>query len=226
MDIHAKAVQSSYLYTKEGHDNARDFVRAHIPKYELHRALSDDNSTVLYDPGSEDVIIAYHGTVHPTSNFKQSMYDYKADAEIALGLHKLYETPRQREAQMKYERVRSLFPMGNIKVAGHSLGAMQSYYVATQNDLEGYHYSIGSGLFDTPINHTQRIAYKNDPKYKKQKIYHATAYNKYLGKLGEDPISDPSRFLPGRHYVVPVDYSLNKLKTHRLDNFYRLNDEL
>jgi hypothetical protein len=220
MNTHAKAVQSSYIYTRESPDKAKQYVAANLPGYHIHEGLSDNHSVVLHDPKSNDVIIAYRGTLNPLQHPVQGMQDYIADAQIALGLNHVYTIPRQQEADLKYQRTASMFPHANIKVAGHSLGAVESYHVATKNNLEGHHFSMGESPLPgiATLNRTQALFHTGE-QYNKQHIYHTDNY-KALGNVysGSDPISESTRYLAGQHHFIKANTGTN-LNAHNLSNF-------
>ena len=221
MDKYAKTVQSSYMYSRESPEKAKQYVATNLPQYHIHESLSDNHSIVLHNPKTNDVVIAYRGTLaNPFSHPIQSFQDYEADSQIALGLHHVGAIPRQEEADAKYHRTVATFPGANIKVSGHSLGGVESYYVATKNNLEGHHFSIGESPLPgiETLNRTQALFHTGE-RYDKQHIYHADHY-KGLGNVynGSDPISEGTRYLAGQHHTVKVNSGTN-LKAHDLLNF-------
>ena len=228
-ELMARAVKVSYIYTIEGAEKAQEIVEKHFGSYVMDTSLSDDNSVVLFNPSTNNIIIAYRGTVQPTQNAEQSAKDYYADAQIAVSAHKFIETARMREAQDKYERARVLYPDANIRVAGHSLGGMQSYHVATKNNVDGHHFAVGTGLIEEPINMIQRWYYGDEEAYSRQRVYHATRTNTTVasrtltGQTGNDPISAGSINLPGKHVFLPIQ-TWTDFGAHSMTYWYSLDD--
>ena len=220
MNTHAKAVQSSYIYARENPQKAQDYVAANLKGYHIHEGLSDNHSVVLHNDKTNDIIIAYRGTMNSLSHPIQTLQDYGADVEIALGLPHIAAIPREQEANVKYHRTAHAFPDANISVAGHSLGGVESYYVATKNNLQGHHFNIGESPLPgiSTLNKTMSHFHVGE-QYDKQHIYHAENY-KALGNVynGSDPISEGTRYLAGQHRVVKVN-TRTDLKAHDLSNF-------
>jgi hypothetical protein len=147
----------------------------------------------------------------------QTAQDLKADAEIALGLHHVHTIGREAEAELKYHRVSTAFPDAHITTAGHSLGGVQSYHVATKYGLEGHHFNIGESPI--PGVATMNAIHGRLKKDDNQNIYHSDNY-KALGNVynGSDPISAGTRGMPGKHHVVKVNAKTD-LDAHDLRHF-------
>lgn len=215
MDDHARAVKASYIYSQNNMDEAINYVRDELPEYSLDEGLSDYESVVLHNPKKNHTIIGYRGTLLNDKN------DLIEDAKIGLGLHHVKTIHSQKRADLKYHRVSNTYRDSNITVAGHSLGGVQSYYVATKHGLEGHHYNIG----ETPLpgfemmHRVNSYLYSNRPEYQKQHIYHSENYTGfgYIHK-GSDPISQGTKHLPGQHHIVKVSTYTN-IGAHYLDNF-------
>jgi hypothetical protein len=215
MDDHARAVKASYIYAQRNKDDAVRYIQDELPEYSLDEGLSDYESVVLHNPNKNHTIIGYRGTLLHDKD------DLVEDAKIGLGLHHIKTIHRQKQADMKYLRVSNTYRDANITVAGHSLGGVQSYYVATKHGLEGHHYNVGeSPLPGVETMHlVNSLLYSNRPEYKKQHIYHAERYTGY-GYIhnGSDPISQGTKHLPGQHHFVKVN-TITGIGAHYLDNF-------
>lgn len=215
MDDHARAVKASYKYAQGGSDDAIKYIEDELPDYSLDEGLSDYESVVLHNRQKNHTIIGYRGTLLHDKN------DLIEDAKIGLGLHHIKTIHRQKQADLKYQRVANTYRDSDISVAGHSLGGVQSYYVATKHGLEGHHFNIG----ETPIpgfetmHRVNSYLYSDKPEYQKQHIYHAERYSGFgLIHNGSDPISQGTKHLPGQHHMVKVSTYTN-IGAHYLDNF-------
>ena len=221
-DKYARSVESSYVYSRQSPTEAEKYVATHLPGYHMHEGLSDNHSVVLHNAKNNDVIIAYRGTLNSVKHPLLSIQDYVDDAQIALGLHHLHTLPRQEQAQHKYHRVAATFPNEKIRVAGHSLGGVESYHVATMNNLEGHHFQIGeSPLPGVATLHKINSTFHNkNPIYNKQNIYHVENY-KALGHIyhGSDGISENTKHLAGTHHTIKKNLRTD-FETHDLKHFF------
>lgn len=228
MKLYATAVRSGYIYVKEGEDTAQKYIDKFMSGYKIIPSLSDDYSLVLYDPQRDDIIVSYRGTI--IQGGRLTAEDLKADAEVALSMPKFTETTRLAQADEKFQRTRFLFPNSHISVVGHSLGATQSYHVATKNNIPGYHFALGSSPLDYIFNTYTNYAHRGEQAYRRQVIYHAENKNPiaytapWLGMSsllltrGQDPISMASTQLPGTHITVPVN-TITDFGAHFMGNF-------
>lgn len=220
MQMKAKTVEVSNLYAKDP-TKAQEFVKSELPHYTLEKGLTDNTSAVLRDNEKKEVVIAFRGTL---LDGPEKMKDLKDDTLIALGISKLIDTKRLQEAEMKYERVKELYPDDKVVVTGHSLGGIQSYHLGTKYNIDGYHYNIGSGPMDGVFNRVQSMLKHGNEAYDRQNIFHSDYY-KALGDefVGEDPLSAGSKHLAGNHNVIKVNSS-TALGSHGLHHFYRKNN--
>jgi hypothetical protein len=138
---YAHLMNSSYDTYYEGIEDAHSRLNTnaeHIPELKDFRVVSkltDSNSTVLHNPKTGEVHIAYRGT-DPTN-----VGDIGTDGAILVGAEEL--TKRLRAAERKVFQVQ--YELGEVMrfltVSGHSLGGNQSLHVAEMFNLIGYHYN-------------------------------------------------------------------------------------
>lgn len=144
------AILSSIAYDiyNHGFDKAEQNMKEHLPYHNLDKELSDENSVVAikrHENKPNDVIISYRGT----DPFNIS--DLGADAQIAVGLpisRNIEAQGRFKEAQNKYDAVKSKYPNANITTTGHSLGGTQANLVGKNNNVRNYIFNAGSSPFD------------------------------------------------------------------------------
>jgi hypothetical protein len=168
-------------------------LASHLPNFEVIEDLTDPNSTVLYNNGTNDLVISYRGT-DPTN-----LKDIVADTQILLGtpIENLTSSCYGRfcEAEQKYIRAKERFPKANISTTGHSLGGKLGLYVAKKNDLEANVFNVGSSPFDAFFE-------SNTSTNKKPiNIYHTAGdaismSNRFLGKNENIKTIEPHDFLP------------------------------
>jgi hypothetical protein len=153
MHTFSTLANAAYNFEKYGFERTQNELQDHLPDYELIKELSDDKSVVAESP--TDINIAYRGT--------SGLGDIGPDATIALGLtdipflkdvRRIFGAAvggRFNDAQLKYDKVKQLYPDKQIKLTGHSLGGAQALALGRHNNAEGYAFNPGSS-FGAPFH--------------------------------------------------------------------------
>ena len=136
------AVLSQVPYDVYQHDlaTAQEKLNEYAGSYTILPELTDNESAVVRDEESGEIIISYRGT-DPFNT-----YDLMADAQILTGEAAWMGGGRFARAQKKYAETRNVFPERTIKTTGHSLGGMQSLMVARKNDLDAVAFNPGASV--------------------------------------------------------------------------------
>lgn len=92
--------------------------------YNLDSRFSNENQQVYYNPKKQKLLF----TVAGTHNIK----DIGTDAYLALG--KIKDTRRYQEADKALKEAKAFYNPRKVSVAGHSMGATISSYIAQPSD--------------------------------------------------------------------------------------------
>lgn len=123
------AILSSVAYDmyNKGYDKADENMKNYLPKHNLDKELSDNDTIVAvkeHKNRPNDVIISYRGT--------QNLKDVSDWAET------LIPAERFKQAQDKFDEIKSKYPNENITTTGHSLGGGLAHYVGKKNNVKSY----------------------------------------------------------------------------------------
>jgi hypothetical protein len=204
---YAHMMNSSYNTYYEGIEDAHSRLNnvEHIPELKDFRVVSkltDSSSTVLHNPKTGEVHIAYRGT-DPTN-----VGDIGTDGAILVGAEQL--TKRLRDAERKVFRVQ--YELGEVMrtltVSGHSLGGNQSIHVAEMFNLVGYHYNPAVSFRQVYEDVTGRWRRNTS----RQTIYRTVG----------DPVSANSMFNVNRRveHVRNAEGMETALGSHKTDHFH------
>ena len=134
--------------------------------YNLDPGLSGDDTQVIVNPTTKEVVLSYRGT--QLNSKKNRWKDLASDLAIATGMEKF--NPRFRNADKHFKQVHAKYGTFGYKftTTGHSLGGQVSKYVNDQNKGKVHKniaFSRGSSLFDAfrpKQQNTYDVSHKND----------------------------------------------------------------
>jgi len=98
--------------------------------------LSNSNQQVYYHPEQKKLLFNVSGT--------HNLADVGTD--IYLGLGKLKDTNRYKQAKNKLEEAKRKYNIDNAVITGHSLGGAISQYIGSKDD-KIYTFNKGATLF-------------------------------------------------------------------------------
>jgi hypothetical protein len=152
------AILSQVAYDVYNRDKAvaEKAMREYLPKHDLDEIYTDTDSAVITkdrQDGKKDVIISYRGT--------QDARDVADWEETIL------PDERFKQAQQKFDLVKTKYPDANITTTGHSLGGGLAHYVGKNNNVKSFIFNAApSGLQDvenTPENASTLYRHPDDP---------------------------------------------------------------
>ena len=119
--------------------------------YKLDKELSNHNQQVYYNPDHKKLVVSVAGT--------HNLRDWGTD--IYLGLGKLKDTNRYKEAKSVYDKAKNKYnPMQSMAV-GHSLGGTIANYIASGND-KAYGLDSGYTIGQTSRNNSKQFRSSGD----------------------------------------------------------------
>ena len=87
--------------------------------YNLDESLSNHNQQVYYNPTKKSLLYSVAGT--------HNLND--AGTDFYLGIGKLKDTNRYKEADTNFKKAKSKYGVDNAKIVGHSLGGAIATYI-------------------------------------------------------------------------------------------------
>jgi hypothetical protein len=100
--------------------------------YKIDKDLSNDNQQVYFNPNEKKLLYNVTGTHNLTD----------VGTDIYLGLGKLKDTSRYKQADETLKKAKAKYGVSNATVTGHSLGASVSQGIAKPEDKE---FSLNAG---------------------------------------------------------------------------------
>ena len=125
--------------------------RENMNGYKLDKELSSTNQQVYYNPEHKKLVVSVAGT--------HNLRDWGTD--IYLGLGKLKDTNRYKEAKSVYDKAKNKYNPMQSTAVGHSLGGTIANYIASGND-KAYGLDAGYTIGQTSRNNSKQFRSSGD----------------------------------------------------------------